>query len=61
MADKKDSKSKGKKIRFIFSRGMTEDQIIDAIKKLCKETGIKFVDDEKQKARAKTKAKKVKI
>lgn len=42
-------KTKGKKTRFIFSRDMTKDQIIDAIEKLCKEHGIKFIRDEKPK------------
>jgi hypothetical protein len=49
MVTKKDSKAKGKKIRFILSRDMTEDQMIEAIKKMCQKTGIKFIPAKKKK------------
>jgi len=39
----KDKKSKKpKRTRFIFSRDMSEEDIIKALKKMCKEQGIKF-------------------
>lgn len=44
----KDSKSK-KKTRFIFGREKSEDGLVRALKKLCKEAGVKFIPSKKKK------------
>ena len=33
------------KVRFIFGRDMTEDQMVDAIVQMAKEYGIRLIDD----------------
>jgi hypothetical protein len=37
------------KVRFVFGRDMTEDQMVDAIMQMVKEHGIRLVDDRKKK------------
>lgn len=39
----KDKKKKPKKTRFVFGRELSEDELIRALRKLCKEAGIKFI------------------
>jgi hypothetical protein len=40
---------KSKKVRFVLSRDMTEDQVIATIKKACEEAGIPFEGSSKKK------------
>jgi signal recognition particle subunit SEC65 len=51
MIDKKSSKSKGKKVRVIFGREKSEDHLVKAIRKMCKEAGIKFIPSQKKRKR----------
>jgi hypothetical protein len=39
----KDKKKKPKKTRFVFGRELSEDEMIKALKKKCKEAGMKFI------------------
>lgn len=47
--------SSGKKTRIVFGRDMTEDQIIEALKKMCNEAGVKFVPHPKKRILSKNK------
>jgi hypothetical protein len=51
MAAKKGSKSKSKKVRFIFGREKSEDAIIKALRKMCDEAGIEFIPSQKNRKR----------
>jgi hypothetical protein len=47
------------KVRFIFGREMTQDQMVDAITHMAKEHGFKVVDDRKKPKKKKSSKKKV--
>ena len=41
------------KVRFVFGKEMTDDQIVDAVVKMAKEHGILFKDNRKKKTKTK--------
>ncbi len=58
MSQVKNKKKKPKRTRFIFDRNMSEDDMIKALKKMCKEQGIKF-DPKKVRPRGSSAAKSI--
>jgi hypothetical protein len=45
----KGSKSENRRTRFIFGREKSEDGLVKALKKMCKEAGVKFIPSKKKK------------
>jgi hypothetical protein len=45
----KDPKLEKRRTRFIFGREKSEDGLVRALKRMCKEAGIKFIPSKKKK------------